>query len=128
MKALRSAARAMTAEELALSLEEGLSAERAAMVLAGLARSGAVAELPNGRFLALRERNVLVGRLSMNRRGFGFVRTPVGEVYVSRRDTGGALHGDTVAVRLDTKRYREGRRGEVVQVVERSLTRVVGRF
>jgi ribonuclease R len=128
MKALRSAARAMTAEELALSLEEGLSAERAAMVLAGLARSGAVAELPNGRFLALRERNVLVGRLSMNRRGFGFVRTPVGEVYVSRRDTGGALHGDTVAVRLDTKRYREGRRGEVVQVVERSLPSVVGRF
>ncbi|HZL05398.1 MAG TPA: ribonuclease R [Coriobacteriia bacterium] len=128
MKALRGAARAMTAEEVALSVGEGLTAERAATVLAGLARSGAVAELPNKRFQALRERNVLVGRLSMNRRGFGFVRTPVGEVYVSRRDVAGALHGDTVAVRLDTKRHREGRRGEVVQVVERSLTSVVGRF
>jgi ribonuclease R len=128
MKALRSGHHAMTAEDVALSVAEGLDAERAATVLAGLVRSGSVAELPNGRFLALRERNVLVGRLSMNRRGFGFVRTPVGEVYVSRRDTAGALHRDTVAVRLDTARHREGRRGEVVQIVERSLTSIVGRF
>lgn len=129
LKALRGIGKPATAEEIAARLEpEGISEDRVATVLRGLAKSGSLAEIPGGRFLALRERNLLVGRLSMNRRGFGFVATPLGEIYVSKRDTNGAMHGDTVAVRLNTQRHREGRNGEIVQVIERSLTSIVGRF
>ncbi len=130
VKALRAGSgKPMTAEDLAAALEpEGLSEARIATVLASLVRAGAVAEGAGGTYLALKERGLLTGRVSMNRRGFAFVRTPVGEIYVGRRDTNGAMHGDTVALRLNNQRAREGRSGEIVQVLERAVTRVVGTF
>jgi ribonuclease R len=129
MKALHASRRGLTPAELAESVGENqLSLERAASILKQLERSGSIAAMPNGRYVALRERNLTVGRLSMNRKGFGFVGTPVGDVYVRRNDTAGAMHGDTVAVRLDGKRSREGRSGEIVQVLEHGVSQVVGRF
>jgi ribonuclease R len=107
---------------------EGMAEDRLANTLRSLVRAGSVAEVPGEKYIALKERNLLVGRLSMNRRGFGFVSTPVGEIYIGRREAAGAMHGDTVAVRLDSKRSKEGRSGAIVQVVERKLTSVVGIF
>lgn len=64
----------------------------------------------------------------MTRRGYGFVSTPEGDYYVSSRDIAGAMHGDTVALRPETRRGREGRSGVVTRVIERANTTVVGRF
>ena len=69
-----------------------------------------------------------VGRISMTRHGYGFVSAPEGEFFVPARDTGGAMHGDTVALRPDTHRGKAGRSGAVVRVIERANTTVVGRF
>jgi ribonuclease R len=71
---------------------------------------------------------LVVGRLSMTRRGYGFVESAEGDYYVSSRDLGGAMHGDTVAIRPDIARSREGRSGSVSRVIERATSRVVGRF
>lgn len=70
----------------------------------------------------------IVGRISMTRRGYGFVESPEGDYYVSARDTAGAMHGDVVVVRPDGKRGRQGRSGSVVRILERAVTQVVGRF
>ncbi len=122
----------LSAEDIAGRIEAtggaGLDTTRIAVALRQLERSGSAAPLGNGTYVALRERNLTVGRLSMNRRGFGFVATPLGDVYVGKRDTGGAMHGDTVAVRLESRATRLGRAGEVVQVLERAVSDVVGRF
>jgi len=64
----------------------------------------------------------------MTRRGYGFVSAPDGDFYVSARDTNGAMHGDTVALRPDTKRGRQGKSGVVVKIIERATSQVVGRF
>ncbi|MDO8949142.1 MAG: ribonuclease R [Actinomycetota bacterium] len=130
VKALRAGGgRPMTVGELAATLEvDGMPEDRIANVLASLVRAGSVAALPGEKYIALKERNLLIGRLSMNRRGFGFVSTPAGEIYIGRRDSAGAMHGDTVSVRLNSQRSKEGRSGEVVQVVERKLTSIVGVF
>jgi ribonuclease R len=64
----------------------------------------------------------------MTRRGYGFVESPEGDYFVAARDTAGAMHGDTVALRPEARRGREGRAGVVVRVVERATTTVVGRF
>ncbi|MBN1192282.1 MAG: ribonuclease R [Coriobacteriia bacterium] len=132
MKALQKAHSPLTAEEVAGRIEldggGGIDVTRVAHILHQLERSGSVAPLGGGRFLALRERNLVAGRLSMNRRGFGFVSTPLGDIYIGKKEAGGALHGDTVAVRLDPRKTREGRAGTVVQVIERGLTELVGRF
>lgn len=70
----------------------------------------------------------VTGRISMTRRGYGFVAAPDGDFYVSARDTSGAMHGDIVALRPDAKRGRQGRSGVVTRVLERANTQVVGRF
>jgi len=133
MKTLRAEAgsRGMTAEDVVAAIEragQAVSAEKARSVLEQLASSGSAIEIGDGRYLALRERGLLVGRLAVNRRGFGFVSTDAGDIYIRKRDIGGAMHGDTVAVRLETKRHRLGRAGEIVQIVERARTSIVGRF
>jgi ribonuclease R len=69
-----------------------------------------------------------IGRISMTRRGYGFVESPEGDYYVSIRDTHGAMHGDVVELKPDTKRHGQGRSGVVVKVIERAVTQVVGRF
>lgn len=132
MKTLRNARTPLSAEDVAGRIEAeggpGLDIGRITTVLGQLERSGAVAALGGGKYLALRERNLVVGRLSMNRRGFGFVSSPLGDIYVGKRDTAGAMHGDTVGVRVEPRKTHLGRAGEVVQVIERALTEVVGRF
>jgi ribonuclease R len=92
-----------------------------------LVRSGQVYETEPGRFLALGERGLIVGRISITKRGYGFVDFPGGDVYVGARDTAGSMHGDIVAARL-TRGDGRGRSGEVVRVVTRAVTEVVGRF
>jgi ribonuclease R len=70
----------------------------------------------------------VVGRISMSRHGYGFVAAPEGDYFVPARDTTGAMHGDTVALRPDKHRGKAGRSGAVVRVIERANTTVVGRF
>ncbi|MDR3687209.1 MAG: ribonuclease R [Coriobacteriia bacterium] len=70
----------------------------------------------------------IVGRISMTRHGYGFVDAPEGDFFVPARDTAGAMHGDTVALRPETHRGKAGRSGVVVRVVERANATVVGRF
>jgi ribonuclease R len=64
----------------------------------------------------------------VNPRGFGFVSSlgEVGDdVFVPPDSLGGAMHGDTVLVRL-TGRSAKGAEGQVAQVLERGTTRVAG--
>ena len=74
------------------------------------------------------EGGLVVGRLSMTRHGYGFVEAPEGDYFVPARDVNGAMHGDTVAIRPETHREKQGRAGAVVRVTERANTTVVGRF
>jgi len=70
----------------------------------------------------------IIGKITMTRRGYGFVDAQDGDFYVSARDTAGAMHGDIVVVRPDTNRGKQGRSGVVVRVLERAVSQVVGRF
>jgi len=132
LKVLRRSATALDAAGVASAIEAdggpGLDVVTVERALSRLERSGMIARVGEAAYRPLRERNLVVGRLSMNRKGFGFVSTPVGDIYVGRRDTAGAMHGDVVSVRLHTRRKNAGRSGEVVQVLERGITEIVGRF
>ncbi|MDZ4169859.1 MAG: ribonuclease R [Coriobacteriia bacterium] len=75
-----------------------------------------------------RRSGFIVGRISITRRGYGFVAAEHGDYYVGARDTNGAMHGDMVSLRPSSQRGREGRSGTVVRVLERATTQVVGRF
>ena len=91
------------------------------------------------------------GTFEANERGFGFVKTPVGEFFIPESKTRGAMDGDLVEVaqihvsdrkkapgakasapgkRGMGRRPREGKREEarVVRVVERQRSELIGRY
>lgn len=76
----------------------------------------------------------ITGRISVHREGFAFVLpvdtalagTLQGDIFVPPPFVGGAMHGDTVSVRI-VRRSVEGRaEGQVVRVVRRAHATVVG--
>lgn len=82
----------------------------------------------NRRAEKARKGGSIVGRISMSRRGYAFVEADEGDIYIAARDTGGAMHRDTVSVRLMASQRGRGRSGAVVKVLERANDTVVGRY
>ncbi|MBM4047797.1 MAG: ribonuclease R [Planctomycetes bacterium] len=134
--------RPMRAEELAAALDvpkEGH--EEFGRLLRNLELAGEIVQVKQKQFACPSKLNLMVGKLEVNRSGFGFVRPlkPGREdVYVSEEDMGSAMHDDIVAVRLPSAhagfgRGRRGRKalrasGYIVNVVQRANATVVGRF
>jgi ribonuclease R len=80
--------------------------------------------------------NLVVGRLTANPGGFGFVapdkpagarRTREGDVYVSAANMKEALHGDRVVARVESHTPK-GPEGRIIRVLERAQQRIVGRY
>jgi ribonuclease R len=128
LKALKARERGMTYAEIAAGPASGIKPAQVRETLRQLIRAGQVAEHPPGHYSALGARGEVTGRLSVNPRGYGFVATTAGDVYVAGRDMHGAMHADTVAVRLYQRTRGMGQAGEVLRVVERANDRIVGRF
>ena len=111
-------------------LEELLESlvQRGRLVLTGRDRYSLPAEAAN--------RNLVIGRLSMHRDGFGFV-TPEdratrdriqGDVFIPPPEVGTAMHGDQVLVELRGQ-PKEGRaEGRILRVMNRAQLTVVGIF
>ena len=76
------------------------------------------------------EKEIYIGKFIANAKGFGFVEVEELEtdIFIGDMDVKGAMHGDTVEVRVRT--YRGGKRpeGVVVKILERGTTEVVGTF
>jgi ribonuclease R len=128
LKALKSADGPMTFAQVLAGPGHGFKPVLVRETLRHLVKTGHVVEPKPDVFVALRERNTVQGRISVNTRGYGFVATPTGDVYIGVSDLNGAMHGDTVAVRLHQRARGKGQAGEVVEVVEHRNQTVVGRF
>ena len=76
------------------------------------------------------EKEIYTGKFIANAKGFGFVEVEDldTDIFIGEMDVKGAMHGDTVEVRIRT--YRGGKRpeGVIVKVLERGVTEVVGTF
>ncbi len=71
----------------------------------------------------------VVGKLRVNSQGYGFVTREDGDdVFVSQKNMGLAMHGDVVRVRLFATSEGKSPEGQIVEVIERSRTRLVGTF
>lgn len=102
--------------------------------LSSLVNDGALIQIKGNRYGLPDRMDLVVGKLDGHPSGFGFVapERPVEgltrDIYVAEHNLKEALHGDRVVVRIE--RYREDGRaeGQIVQVLERSSTTVVGRY
>ena len=123
----------VTVRELVRRLDLGKDERRELKaVLRTLIADGEVVKI-RGTRLGLPDRmNLVVGRLSCNPAGFGFVqpehRKPgQADVYVAAANLKEALHGDRVVVRVE-HRSPKGPEGRIIRVLERGLQRIVGRY
>jgi ribonuclease R len=123
-----------TARELARLLrvprEELASFKRA---LKTLVASGELLQIRGNRYGLPEKMDLVVGRLTTNPGGFGFVvpehavRGEGGDIYIAAANLTEAMHGDRVVARVERQTDR-GPEGRIVRVLERSQARIVGRF
>lgn len=120
--------RALTLKQLLQSLQ--LREEEKALLLRELGRmeaEGLLIRTARSRYGVPQRLDCLAGTLQGNRRGFAFLRPDsAGEdVYINSRNLKDAVHGDRVMVRL-TRSGRRRREGEVISILKRGQTRLVG--
>jgi ribonuclease R len=108
-------------------------------LLDSLVRRGKLLETGRDRYTlaqAAANQNIVVGKLTMHRDGYGFVtpeieevrRSIAGDIYIPPVAIGPAMHGDKVLVELG-RRKDEGRvEGRVLKIVDRAHGTVVGTF
>ena len=109
-------------------------------VLAEMIERGEVVRVRNDHFVLPQEADLVVGRITCNEKGFAFVIPEVpadaasrpaerpSDIYIAEEDTGVALHGDKVVVRLNREKRRGGDRtsGRVIRILERANKTIVG--
>jgi ribonuclease R len=102
-------------------------------LLNGLVDAGHLVQTRGNRFGLPDRMNLVVGRVTTNPRGFGFVVAdrPVegvsGDIYIAGANLNQAMHGDRVVARIE--RTREDRaEGRIVRILERGSSSIVGRF
>ena len=101
-------------------------------LLTQLEQEGKIVRTRNNRYGVTERMNLLRGKLQAHAKGFGFLVPDDREhpdVYIHANDMNGAMNGDTVLVRITHRGESGGRlEGEVVRVVQRAITQVVGLF
>ena len=98
-----------------------------------LVASGALVEIRGQRYGLPDLMNLIVGRVTTNPRGFGFVDpeapsadAPKG-IYIAGNNLNQAMHGDRVVVRIEHQ-HAERAEGRIVRILERAAKNIVGRY
>ncbi len=122
--------RPMTSKDIALMLD--IQPQDMPMfydMLSNLEAKGKIIITKKGKIALPESMDLLTGSFIGNERGFGFVRVEgrKDDIFIPRANINGAMHKDTVMVKLirETSKSAEG---EVVRVLERGLKTVVGTF
>lgn len=98
--------------------------------LKAMTRDGQLLETRKGTFGLLSKMDLIKGRVQGNKDGFGFLIPDEGgeDLYLSWREMRQLFSGDRAVVR-ETGVDRRGRReGQVIEVLERNTTQLVGRY
>ena len=93
-------------------------------------QEGSIVKIRKNRLGLPEKLNLVVGKLTLNKSGFGFVQAEDGkeEVYINKDDVGTAWNGDKVVVRIYGRRTGKSREGTIIKILERANQIVVGTF
>lgn len=128
-KAYRPLTESELEEELALKTADEIQELKA--LLSRLEEEGEVVRTRTNRYGVPERMNLVRGRLQGHAKGFGFVipeKSGGTDVYIHASDMNGALHGDVVLARINAKSSGRRLEGEIVRIIRRGNTRVVGTY
>jgi ribonuclease R len=129
---LADAAGPLDAEQLAAQLQltdpglfDALTKRLAAMV-----RDGQLLVNRRGHFAVAQKLDLIAGTVIANPEGFGFLRTEQGgdDLFLPPGELRKVMHGDRVLASVTGVDRRGRREGAIVEVLERRLTRIIGRY
>lgn len=99
--------------------------------LQSMVRAGQILENRRGEYCLTAKLDLVTGKVSGHRDGFGFVIRDDGEpddIYLSAREMRSLFDGDRVAIRVIGQDRRGRAEGELVDVLERGTREVAGQF
>ncbi len=83
------------------------------------------------RYVLVSDVNQVIGILQMTSQGYGFVIPEInlnGDIFISERNLGTALHGDKVLVEVYARYRGKNQEGEILKVLERATYEFVGKL
>ncbi|HAK36933.1 MAG TPA: ribonuclease R [Nitrospina sp.] len=97
-----------------------------------MAAAGTLVRLRGGRYGLPDEMNLITGILHGHPNGYGFLVPDNGEqegdIYISPKNTSGAMHKDKVVARIESQGGSGRPEGRIIRILERSTTSLVGLF
>ncbi|RIX60583.1 ribonuclease R [Paenibacillus nanensis] len=124
----------MTYQELETNfgIESAAEFKELLKLLNKLEDEGKIIRTRNERYGVPERMNLLRGKLQAHAKGFAFLlpdEKDHPDVYIHANDLKSAMNGDIVLVRITSKSEGGGRmEGEVVRIVQRAVTQIVGTF
>lgn len=123
----------MTVDELeiALGIESADQFKELVKMLNRLESEGRIVRTRSNRYGLPEHMNLVKGRLQGNAKGFAFLipeDKSFSDIYIHGSDLNGALNGDLVLVRIHKSPVGKRTEGEVVRILKRANTTVVGTY
>lgn len=101
-------------------------------LLEELQNEGKIYKTRKNRYAAPDQLGLVVGIFEAHERGFGFIRPvnpDISDVFVLKENNGGAMHRDMVVAKvLENYTYGKKNEGEIVRILKRGSSRIVGTF
>lgn len=122
--------RSFSAEEvISLVSGRGISRESIVRALAVLEGDGKITHDKAAGYKLTSPEAAITGVFQANRRGYGFVTLPGGDVFIPAAKVNGAMDRDTVRINRSGRRGRgETREAQIVEIIKRANKTVIGRF
>jgi ribonuclease R len=121
-----------TAEEIGiqLGLTEPDRADALGKRLGAMVRDGQLVQNRRGGFAPVQATNLITGVVIANPEGFGFLRPVDGgdDLFLAPYEMRKVMHGDRVLANVTGIDRRGRREGSIARVLERGMTRLIGRF
>ncbi len=121
-----------TLDELAeqLGLTEPTRKEALSKRLGAMLREAQLVQNRRGGYAPLQQTNLIPGVVIANPDGFGFLRPDEGgdDLFLPPYEMRKVLHGDRALANVTGIHRRRRREGSIARVLERGLTRMIGRF
>ncbi|KIH71619.1 ribonuclease R [Salinicoccus roseus] len=99
--------------------------------MVALEESGEVYRTKKDKYMKMSETDLVKGKLSLHKRGFGFLRpedTEMEDIFIPPNAINGAFDGDIVLVEVQKHSQGDNQEGEVTTILTRGTTRVVGEY
>lgn len=117
--------------EEVLGLTDAVDFREVVKTLVILEDEGYIVRSRNNKYSLPEQSNLVRGKLTGHARGFAFVipeEAGAEDVFISPSDLNGALHGDVVLARITKEKSDARREGEIVKILERGQTKMVGTY